>query len=213
VREGDVHYEIAVPEAAESHIAAEEIPLEVVWEDDHLAVVNKPPGLVVHPAPGSPGGTLVNALLHHFGDDLSGVGGEKRPGVVHRIDKDTSGLLVVAKSDAAHHGLAAQFEAHEAERLYLAVCHGVPDPGDPRLRGNRGVSVEPGGVIRIATRLARHRTDRQRQAVVAEGGRHAVGLNRYLQEIRRFPMLEPEEEYMLAKRWVDHQDSEAAHRW
>jgi 23S rRNA pseudouridine1911/1915/1917 synthase len=173
VAEGE-HYEIAVPEAAESHIAAEEIPLEVVWEDDHLAVVNKPPGLVVHPAPGSPGGTLVNALLHHFGDDLSGVGGEKRPGVVHRIDKDTSGLLVVAKSDAAHHGLAAQFEAHEAERLYLAVCHGVPDPGDPRLRGIRGVSVEPGGVIRIATRLARHRTDRQRQAVVAEGGRHAV---------------------------------------
>lgn len=173
VAEGET-YEIRVSEARESHIAAEEIALDIVYEDDHLAVVNKPPGLVVHPAPGSPAGTLVNALLHHFGDDLSGVGGERRPGVVHRIDKDTSGLLVVAKSDAAHHGLAAQFEAHEAERLYLAICHGVPDPGDPRLRGCRGVSMEPGGVVKITTQLARHRTDRQRQAVLFEGGRHAV---------------------------------------
>lgn len=167
-------YEIAVPEAAETHIRSEDIALSVVYEDDDLAVIDKPPGLVVHPAPGTPSGTLVNALLHHFGDDLSGVGGEKRPGVVHRIDKDTSGLLVVAKSDAAHHGLAAQFEAHEAERLYLAICHGVPDPGDPRLRGVPGVSVEPGSVIKVTTQLARHRTDRQRQAVVFQGGRHAV---------------------------------------
>ena len=173
VAEGEV-YDIAVPEAAETEMRAEDIALTVVWEDDDLAVIDKPPGLVVHPAPGTPTGTLVNALLHHFGEDLSGVGGEKRPGVVHRIDKDTSGLLVVAKSDAAHHGLAAQFEAHEAERLYLAVCHGVPDPGDPRLRGVRGVSLEPGGVIKVTTQLARHRTDRQRQAVVFQGGRHAV---------------------------------------
>ncbi len=173
VAEGEI-YEIAVPEAAETEIRAEDIALDIVYEDDDLAVVDKPPGLVVHPAPGTPGGTLVNALLHHFGGDLSGVGGEKRPGVVHRIDKDTSGLLVVAKSDAAHHGLAAQFEAHEAERLYLAVCHGVPDPGDPRLRGTRGVSFEPGAVVKITTHLARHRTDRQRQAVLFQGGRHAV---------------------------------------
>lgn len=173
VAEGDV-YEIAVPEAQETDIAAEDIALDIVYEDEDLAVVDKPAGLVVHPAPGTPAGTLVNALLHHFGEDLSGVGGEKRPGVVHRIDKDTSGLLVVAKSDAAHHGLAAQFEAHEAERLYLAVCHGVPDPGDPRLRGVRGVSLEPGGVIKVTTQLARHRTDRHRQAVVFQGGRHAV---------------------------------------
>jgi 23S rRNA pseudouridine1911/1915/1917 synthase len=173
VAEGET-YEIAVPEAAETEIRAEEIALDIIYEDDDLAVVDKPPGLVVHPAPGTPGGTLVNALLHHFGGDLSGVGGEKRPGVVHRIDKDTSGLLVVAKSDAAHHGLAAQFEAHEAERLYLAVCHGVPDPGDPRLRGTRGVSFEPGAVVKITTQLARHRTDRQRQAVLFQGGRHAV---------------------------------------
>jgi len=173
VAEGEV-YEVAVPEASETEMRPEEIALDVVYEDDHLAVIDKPAGLVVHPAPGTPAGTLVNALLHHFGEDLSGVGGEKRPGIVHRIDKDTSGLLVVAKSDAAHHGLAAQFEAHEAERLYLAVCHGVPDPGDPRLRGVRGVSLEPGGVIKVTTQLARHRNDRQRQAVVFQGGRHAV---------------------------------------
>jgi 23S rRNA pseudouridine1911/1915/1917 synthase len=173
VAAGEV-YDIAVPEAVETDMKAEEIALSVVYEDDDLAVIDKPPGLVVHPAPGTPAGTLVNALLHHFGGDLSGVGGAKRPGVVHRIDKDTSGLLVVAKSDAAHHGLAAQFEAHEAERLYLAVCHGVPDAGDPRLRGVRGVSLESGGIVKITTQLARHRTDRQRQAVVFQGGRHAV---------------------------------------
>ncbi len=167
-------YRIVVEDPAASPIAAEDIDLDILFEDAHLAVVNKPAGLVVHPAPGSPGGTLVNALLHHFGDDLSGVGGEKRPGVVHRIDKETSGLLVVAKSDAAHHGLAAQFEAHRVERLYLAVTQGVPRTADARLRSLRGVSVEVGNVICITTRIARHRSDRQRQAVTLEGGRHAV---------------------------------------
>ena len=173
VAEGDV-IEVMLPEATESHIGAEEIALDIVWEDADLVVVNKPAGMVVHPAPGSPGGTLVNALLAHCGDDLSGVGGEKRPGIVHRIDKDTSGLLVVAKSDAAHHGLAAQFEAHSVERHYRAVVHGVPDMADPRLRGVRGVSFEPGGIVKITSQLARHKTDRQRQAVIWSGGRHAV---------------------------------------
>ena len=112
--------------------------------------------------------------MHQFGSALSGVGGEKRPGIVHRIDKDTSGLLVVAKSDAAHHGLAAQFEAHTVDRVYQALCFGVPDAADPRLRGVRGVSFEPGGVVKITTQLARHKTDRQRQAVLFQGGRHAV---------------------------------------
>ena len=98
VAEGEV-LRITVPEAEDSHIGPEDIALDVVFEDADLVVVNKPAGMVVHPAPGSPGGTLVNALLHHFGGDLSGVGGAKRPGIVHRIDKDTSGLLVVAKSD------------------------------------------------------------------------------------------------------------------
>ena len=173
VREGDIA-EIIVPEAAESHIGPEDIPLDVVFEDGDLIVINKPVGMVVHPAPGTPGGTLVNALLHHFGDELSGVGGSKRPGIVHRIDKDTSGLLVIAKSDKAHHGLAAQFEAHSVERYYNAVVYGVPDASDPRLRGTRGVSFEPGNIMRITTQLARHKTDRQKQAVLFEGGRHAV---------------------------------------
>jgi 23S rRNA pseudouridine1911/1915/1917 synthase len=173
VAAGDL-LQVMVAEAEDSATQAEDIPLAVLWEDADLIVVDKPVGMVVHPAPGSGSGTLVNALLHHFGGNLSGVGGEKRPGIVHRIDKDTSGLLVVAKSDRAHHGLAAQFEAHSVNRRYLALVHGVPEAADPRLRGIAGVSFEPGGILRIATRLARHRTDRQRQAVLAEGGRHAV---------------------------------------
>ncbi len=173
VREGEV-FEIAVEEATEVATAPEAIPLTVVHEDADLIVIDKPAGMVVHPAPGSPSGTLVNALLHHFGGDLSGVGGEKRPGIVHRIDKDTSGLLVVAKSDEAHHGLADQFAAHTVERAYQAICHGVPDQADPRLRGLKGVSFESGGVVKITTQLARHKTDRQKQAVLFHGGRHAV---------------------------------------
>lgn len=173
VREGDL-IEIALPEPAESHIAPEPIALDVVYEDDHLIVVNKPAGMVVHPAPGTPSGTLVNALMHHCGDALSGVGGVARPGIVHRIDKDTSGLLVVAKSDRAHQGLAGQFERHSVERHYRALVHGEPDASDPRLRGVRGVSFEPGGVMKISTMLARHRHDRQKQAVFFEAGRHAV---------------------------------------
>jgi 23S rRNA pseudouridine1911/1915/1917 synthase len=173
VREGEV-YVVRVPAPVESHLVAEDIPLEVIWEDDDLVVVNKSAGMVVHPAPGTPGGTLVNALLHHFGGRLSGVGGAKRPGIVHRIDKDTSGLLVVAKSDAAHHGLAAQFEKHTVERKYSALVYGVPDASDPRLRGVRGVNFEPGNIMKITTHLARHKTDRQKQAVLFGGARHAV---------------------------------------
>ena len=173
VNEG-AEVEITVEEAESSDITPEPIPLEILFEDDDLIVVNKPAGMVVHPAPGSPAGTLVNALLHHFGDDLSGVGGVRRPGIVHRIDKETSGLLVVAKTDAAHHGLADQFAAHSVERHYSALCFGVPDASDPRLRGVRGTAFEPGNILRLTTQLARHKTDRQRQAVLFEGGRHAV---------------------------------------
>ncbi len=173
VAEGEV-YELRLEPAVAVETVAENIPLAVVWEDADLIVIDKPAGMVVHPAPGSPSGTLVNALLAHCGDSLSGVGGERRPGIVHRIDKDTTGLLVVAKSDRAHHGLARQFEAHSVNRRYLAVVHGVPLAADPRLRGLRGVSFEAGGIVRIATGLARHKTDRQRQAVVWEAGRHAV---------------------------------------
>lgn len=188
VAEGDI-IDITVPMAAEVDVVPQDIPLQVVFEDEDLIVVKKPAGMVVHPAPGSPDGTLVNALLHHFGDDLSGVGGEKRPGIVHRIDKDTSGLLVVAKSDRAHHGLAAQFEAHRVERKYLAIVHGVPDAGDPRLRGIKGVSFEPGNILKLTTQLARHKTDRQRQAVLFQGGRHAVTRARIVEPFGHPPQL------------------------
>ncbi|MCL4118884.1 UNVERIFIED_CONTAM: hypothetical protein GTU68_036209 [Idotea baltica] len=114
--------------------------------------------MVVHPAPGSPNGTLVNALLHHCGDNLQGVGGEKRPGIVHRIDKGTSGILVVAKTDAALNGLAAQFADHSIDRRYQAIAIGFED----------------GGVVRIATNIARHKSDRKRMAVTTNSGRHAI---------------------------------------
>ncbi|MEM6309195.1 MAG: RluA family pseudouridine synthase [Pseudomonadota bacterium] len=180
VAEGDAVI-IEVADAVESHILPEDIPLDIVFEDADLVVINKPAGMVVHPAPGTPTGTLVNALMGHFGTDLSGVGGVARPGIVHRIDKDTSGLLVVAKSDAAHHGLAEQFAAHSAERAYQAVCYGVPEASDPRLRGVKGVNFEKGGVLKITSGLERHRHDRQKQAVVFGGGRHAVTRARLLE--------------------------------
>jgi len=161
----------------------ENIPLAVVFEDKELIVINKPVGMVVHPAPGTPSGTLVNALLHHCGDSLAGIGGARRPGIVHRIDKDTTGLLVVAKTDRAHHALSEQFADHSVTRRYLAVVHGVPSAFDPRLRGLRGVTVEGAGVVKIATHLARHKTDRQRQAVVWDEGRHAVTRARVVQEL------------------------------
>lgn len=180
VAEGDIlTIRIDAPEVTET--LAQDIPLVVIWEDEDLIVIDKPAGMVVHPAPGSPDRTLVNALLHHCGDTLSGIGGEKRPGIVHRIDKETSGLLVVAKSDRAHHGLAAQFEKHTVKRRYLAVCHGVPDAGDPRLRGVKGTSFEMGNILKITTQLARHKNDRQRQAVLFHGGRHAVTRARTLE--------------------------------
>jgi len=180
VASGEI-YELTLAPAQILDTAPEDIPLTVVWEDADLIVIDKPAGMVVHPAPGTSSGTLVNALLHHCGDSLSGIGGARRPGIVHRIDKDTTGLLVVAKSDRAHHGLARQFEDHSVTRRYLALVHGVPDSADARLRGLRGVSFEPAGILRIATGLARHKTDRQRQAVVWEAGRHAVTRARVLE--------------------------------
>ena len=174
---------VVVAVAEESHIVGEAIALDVIYEDDDLVVVNKPAGMVVHPAPGTPVGTLVNALIHHCGDTLSGVGGMKRPGIVHRIDKDTTGLLVAAKTDKAHHGLAKQFADHTVERRYLAVCYGVPSSNDPRLRGIRGTSFEPGNILKVQTFLGRHKTDRQKQAVSFEQGRHAVTRARIIEEL------------------------------
>jgi 23S rRNA pseudouridine1911/1915/1917 synthase len=160
---GDEAFRITVPEPRPAHNEAQDIPLEIVFEDEHLLVVDKPAGLVVHPAAGNLDGTLVNALLHHCAGKLSGIGGVARPGIVHRIDKDTSGLLVVAKTDVSHEGLAKQFAAHSIDRRYLAIVSGVPKSS--------------GGVIDAA--LARSPTNRKRIAIVepkdlARRGKRAV---------------------------------------
>jgi 23S rRNA pseudouridine1911/1915/1917 synthase len=126
-------YLVTVPEPRPAHNEAQDIALEIVFEDEHLLVVDKPAGMVVHPAAGNADGTLVNALLHHCAGRLSGIGGVARPGIVHRIDKDTSGLLVVAKNDIAHEGLAAQFARHSIERLYLAIVGALPVPAAGRI--------------------------------------------------------------------------------
>ena len=147
--------EVSLPDAAETAVIAQEIPLDVVFEDDDVIVVNKPRGMVVHPAPGHPDGTLVNALLAHCGDSLSGVGGEKRPGIVHRIDRDTSGLLIAAKNDLAHRRLAAQLADHSMFRIYEAVVCG-------NLREDSGAVDAP---------IGRHPTDRKRMTVRPDGRR------------------------------------------
>jgi 23S rRNA pseudouridine1911/1915/1917 synthase len=155
---GGEEYRVAVPAAVPALPAAQAIGLEIIYEDDQLIVVDKPAGMVVHPAPGSPDRTLVNALLAHCGDSLSGIGGVRRPGIVHRLDKDTSGLMVVAKTDAAHRALAAQFAAHSLERAYLAVVWGVPNPLSDEIAGNIGRSPR----------------NRKKMAVVTRGGKPAL---------------------------------------
>lgn len=137
-------FSIHIPPAIDAQASPQAIPLVIPYEDEHLIVVDKPAGMVVHPAAGNPDGTLVNALLHHCakspGGNLSGIGGVARPGIVHRIDKDTSGLLVVAKSDLAHEGLAKQFADHSIERVYLAVTAGHPRPAEGSISGRIGRS-------------------------------------------------------------------------
>jgi 23S rRNA pseudouridine1911/1915/1917 synthase len=156
---GDERYTLAIPDPEPAHNEPQEIPLPIVYEDEHLLVVDKPAGLVVHPAAGNRDGTLVNALLHHCGGSLSGIGGVARPGIVHRIDKDTSGLLVVAKHDKAHEGLAKQFATHSIERRYLAIVSGVPAKTE-------GTVDAP---------LARSPQNRKKIAIVKEGrGKRAV---------------------------------------
>ena len=151
-------YHILVPPLAAAEPLAQAIPLTVLFEDEHLIVIDKPAGMAAHPAPGTPDGTLVNALLHHCGASLSGIGGVARPGIVHRLDKDTSGVMVAAKTDAAHQGLSKLFAAHDIERVYIALVRGEPTP--------------PAG--KVETRIGRARFDRQRMAVLKEGGREAV---------------------------------------
>ncbi len=156
VKPGQV-FELGVPQAASARPEGQAIALDVVYEDDDLIVIDKPAGMVVHPAAGNPDGTLVNALIAHCGASLSGIGGERRPGIVHRIDKETSGLLVAAKNDAAHQALSAAFAAHAIERAYLCIVWGVPSPMAGSITGNIG----------------RHPTDRKRMAVLTRGGKHA----------------------------------------
>ncbi|MEM1313870.1 MAG: RluA family pseudouridine synthase [Pseudomonadota bacterium] len=167
-------WELRAPPPTPAEPEAQAIPLSVAYEDAHLIVVDKPAGMVVHPAPGAPDGTLVNALLHHCAGALSGVGGVARPGIVHRIDKDTSGLLVAAKTDAAHQGLSALFAAHDVDREYQAICRGAPDPGSARLRGLPGVEAEPGGWLRVEGLIGRHPSDRKKMAARVAQGRNAV---------------------------------------
>ena len=156
--EGGELVEAELPDPEPTQALPQDIPLDVVYEDGDVIVVNKPSGLVVHPAPGHPDGTLVNALLHHCGSSLSGIGGELRPGIVHRIDRDTSGLIIAAKNDAAHQALSAQLQDHTLARTYEAVVVG-------NLREDRGTVDAP---------IGRHHTDRKKMAVTDRGGRAAV---------------------------------------
>lgn len=151
-------YQILIPPPAPADPQPEAIPLSILYEDADLIVVEKPPGMAVHPAPGNETGTLVNALLHHCGASLSGIGGVARPGIVHRLDKETSGVLVAAKSDAAHQGLSKLFATHDIDRVYVALVRGAPSPASGT----------------IQSRLGRSTHDRKKIAVLKTGGREAI---------------------------------------
>ena len=162
-------FAIVVPEARPAKPRGQTIALDIVYEDADLIVVNKPADMVIHPAPGNPDRTLVNALIAHCGDSLSGIGGELRPGIVHRLDKDTSGLIVAAKNDLAHRALSTAFAAHDIERAYLAIVWGTPAPAAGEIGGNIG----------------RHPTDRKKMAIVARGGKAALTRYRLLRPLGR----------------------------
>jgi len=168
-------YTVTLPAPVPLDTVAQDIPLTIVHEDADLIVVDKPAGLVVHPAAGNLDGTLVNALLHHCEGQLSGIGGVARPGIVHRIDKDTSGLLVVAKSDKAHEGLARQFKDHSIDRLYAAIVYGVPVPASGT----------------VDAWVGRSDADRKKMAVHREGrGKHAVTHYRIVERLQGAAMVE-----------------------
>lgn len=168
-------FHVNVPDPTPAHNEAQAIDLTVAFEDEHLIVVDKPAGLVVHPAAGNLDGTLVNALLHHCAGQLSGIGGVARPGIVHRIDKDTSGLIVAAKHDRAHEGLARQFKAHSIDRRYLAIVAGRPLVG-------KGV---------VEARVGRSSSDRKKMAIVGgEAGKHAITHWRLLDPLRDAALVE-----------------------
>lgn len=173
LKPGDI-IKLAVPEPIELEIKAENIPLNIVYEDNDMLVVNKPQGMVVHPAAGNYTGTLVNALLYHCGDSLSGINGEKRPGIVHRIDKDTSGLLLVAKNDNAHQKLSSQIKEHSLTRAYKALVHG-------------NIKQDSG---RIDAPIGRHPSDRKKMTVTDRNSREAVTNFRVLERYGRYTFVE-----------------------
>ena len=173
LREKDV-IDVTVPEVKEVEILPEDIPLDILYEDADVIVVNKPQGMVVHPAPGHTSGTLVNALMFHCGDDLSGINGEKRPGIVHRIDKDTSGVLMIAKNDIAHQSLAAQLAEHSITRKYNAVVYNG-------FNEDEGTVNEP---------IGRNPQDRKKMAVTQKHSRHAVTHYRVIERMEKFTLIE-----------------------
>ena len=173
VRSGDM-IKVIIPQAKELEIAPENIPLDVRYEDDDLLVVNKPKGMVVHPAAGNYDGTLVNALLYHCKGTLSGINGIIRPGIVHRIDKDTSGLLVVAKHDKAHVGLADQIKAHSFTRIYNALLYGHP-------KNSEGTVEAP---------IGRNPNDRKKMCVISQNSKEAITHYRVLEEFRDYSLCE-----------------------
>jgi len=166
--------DVAMPEAKQLDVAAEDIALDIVYEDEHLLVVNKPQNMVVHPAAGNYEGTLVNALMHHCGDSLSGINGVIRPGIVHRIDKDTSGLLLVAKDDATHIGLSEQIKEHSLTRKYIALVHG-------NFKNDEGTVDAP---------IGRHPTDRKRMCITEKNSKNAVTHYRVLQRFMEYTLVE-----------------------
>ena len=165
---------VILPEAEEPEAVPQDIPLDVVYEDEDVIVVNKPVGMVVHPAPGHPDGTLVNALLHHCGDSLSGIGGEKRPGIVHRIDMNTTGVLVACKNDYAHRKIAEQLSVHSITRKYEAICYNT-------FREETGTVDAP---------IGRNPVDRKKMAIDKKNGRRAVTHYRVLENFKHFAHIE-----------------------
>ncbi len=172
VKTGD-SFCVEFPQPQDADPQPENIALNIVYEDDDLIVVNKPAGMTVHPAPGAYNGTLVNALLYHCRDNLSGIGGVKRPGIVHRIDKETSGLLVVAKNDFTHQGLSQQFFEHSIQRTYFAFTYAVPNP----LSG------------KIVANIGRSKFDRKKMAILNNGGKYAATSYKTLQTFQNFAAL------------------------
>lgn len=174
--QADDEVRFSLPPSQELQICPEDIPLDILYEDKDLLVVNKPKGMVVHPAAGHYSGTLVNGIMYHCGSELSGINGVLRPGIVHRIDMDTTGSLIVCKNDKAHNSIAAQLKAHSITRRYRALCYGV-------IEEQEGIVDRP---------IGRHPTDRKKMAVNERNGKHAVTHYRVLQRFREYTYIECE---------------------